>query len=425
MNKRPKKKKAITQIKPIRFSKLDSIISSPNTCLFINTILSERWKIIDKIGQGSFGLIYVVEDLLCKDKKMTYALKVENLHSLHLTYSLLQREAKILAKLESETGFPKSIKYFPEYSNNCLVMTLLGENLNTLVKKCQGNFSLKTTLMLGYFLLIRIESLHNKGLLHRDIKPENIVIGRDIDFTKIFLIDFGLSKPFLDETGSHITMVEKKGLVGTARYASINAHNGNELSRRDDLESLIYVLVYLANGTLPWQNIPGDTRDLKYVNILKVKEKTTEEDLCEGLPLEFSISLKYIKSLHFEETPNYKFLKGLFVTMMESKKIALDLAWDWYDLYSKNKEVVVQSDNAIDLEKNTALETGIKEKVGLSLTNIENNMEKENMRVPFSFVSMGTSKMPHFTKCDLEEIDFEEREINRFFKKENIKPKFF
>ena len=426
MNKRLKKKKTLTQIKPLRLLKSDSIISSPSVCLFINTILSERWKIVDKIGQGSFGLIYVVQDLLCKEKHQNYALKVENLHSLNLSYSLLQKEAKILAKLESETGFPKCIKYFPEYSNNCLVMSLLGENLNSLMKKCGGNFSLKTSLMLGYILLTRIESLHNKGLLHRDIKPENIVIGKDAEYNKIFLIDFGLSKPYLDENGVHINMVEKKGLVGTARYASVNAHKGTELGRRDDIESLIYVIVYLTNGTLPWQNIPGDTRDLKYVNILKVKEDTNTEELCQGLPLEFSILLKYVKSLQFEEAPNYKFMKSLFVTMVENKKFLMDFNWDWCEFYSKNKERIMMSENAIiDMEKNTAIETAIKEKVGLSLTNIENNAEKENLRVPFSIVSLGTSKMAHFTRCDLEDVECEEREIDRFFKKENIKPKFF
>lgn len=420
MNKRTKKKKntgkTATKLIP---TKADPIISSPSSCLFINAVLSERWKIIEKIGEGSFGLIFIVEDLLYKEKPI-YAMKVENLHSLNLSYSLLQKEAKILAKLESEAGFPRLIKFFPEYSNNYLIMTLLGQNLNILMKKCNGCFTLNTVLKLGYFFLVRLESLHSKGLLHRDIKPENIVVGANSDYNKVFFIDFGLSKPYLDENGVHIPMVEKKGLVGTARYASINAHKGLELSRRDDIESMIYVLVYLANGVLPWQNIPGDTKDCKYLGILKQKSKTTEESLCQGLPVEFSICLKYVKSLQFEETPNYKFLKGLFTTMMEAKKIELDDEWDWRELYEGNKAVSrnkVTSEQALgDPEKITTLETAIKEKMGCSLTNIENNV--------YLRVSLGTSKLPQFTRCDLDDTDLEEREINRFFMKENIKPKF-
>lgn len=425
MNKRNKKKNTINCIR--KYSKADPIISSPNTCLFINTILSERWKIIDKIGQGSFGLIYVVEDILTKNKPK-YAIKVENLHSLNLTYSLVQKEAKILTKMESEDGFPRNIKYFQEYSNNCLVMTLLGDNLNLLMKKC-GSFSVKTIIMLGYHILIRLESLHLKGLLHRDIKPENIVTGHNSDYNKIFLIDFGLSKPYLDENGIHIPLLEKKGLIGTARYASINAHNGMELSRRDDLESWIYVLVYLANGKLPWQNIAGESKDLKYSNILKIKESIIEETLCEGLPLELTICLKYIKSLQFEETPNYKFLKRLLTDMLEGKTLPSEIRWDWMDLLEKTKEnstIRIYSEKVLLLDAEKAYNFD-KEKLLSSLTNIGENGDKENenLRIPmFSFVSLGTSKMAHFTRCDLEENDFEEREINPFFKKENMKPKF-
>lgn len=425
MNKRTKKKKGQTTIKqtpklfPVR---QEQIISLPHLCLSNNTILSERWKIIEKIGEGSFGLIFIVEDLLYKERPK-YAMKVENLQSLNLSYSLLQKEARILTKLESEEGFPRMIKYFPEYSNNYLIMSLLGNNLNVLMKKCQGSLTLKTILMVGYSLLDRLESLHSKGLLHRDIKPENIVIGRNEDFNKIFLLDFGLSKSYLDEKGDHISMVEKKGLVGTARYASINAHKGLELSRRDDLESLIYVLVYLSQGILPWQNIAGDTKDFKYLNILKVKENLSEDSVCKGLPVEFSIILKYVKSLTFEEAPNYKFLKGLFMTIMESKKFVLDNRYEWCIFYEKEKEniqsKVVSEQILPDVEKNTTHETGFKDKM-CSLTNIENNLY---LRLPYSLVSLGTSKIAQCTRCDLDEMDLEEREINTFFK-ENLKPKF-
>ena len=416
MQKRSKKKKPLTQIKPPPKSTTSSSITP---CIFINTVLNERWKIIDKLGQGSFGVIYMVEDLLYKDTKPKYAIKIENLSVLHLNYSLLQKESRILIKLESEPGFPKLIKIFPEYCNNCLVMSLLGDNLSLLMKKCQGNFSLRTVLMLGVTMLTRLESLHSKGLLHRDIKPENACIGIGNEYNLIYLIDFGLSKPFLENNGTHIPLIEKKGLVGTARYASINAHMGYELSRRDDLESLMYMLVYLARGTLPWQNLISDSKDAKYGNIFKMKQNIKEEVLCEGLPLEFNISLKYIKTLQFEENPNYKFLKGLFTKMLEEKDVEFEPKYyDWTYLYDKNTRPPIYSEQTIE-----NIETAIcqEKKVVVSLTNL--NLEA-NLKVFPSIFSLGTSKMAHFSKCDLEEGDLEEREINRFWKNEVFKPKF-
>lgn len=91
----------------------------------------------------------------------------------------------------------------------------------------------------------RIETFHNVRLLHRDIKPDNFVIGTGNQSSIIHLIDFGLSKYYMNSKGEHLKHTRKKGLIGTARYASINAHNEMEQSRRDDLESICYVLIYL------------------------------------------------------------------------------------------------------------------------------------------------------------------------------------
>lgn len=116
----------------------------------------------------------------------------------------------------------------------------------------------------------RIETFHCKNLIHRDIKPENFVIGYN-DFSTLHLIDFGLSKYYKDTHGKHIPWVEKKGIIGTARYASVNAHLGNEQSRRDDLEGIGYVLVYFAKGKLPWMNIQTDAKQDKYNKIMDYK----------------------------------------------------------------------------------------------------------------------------------------------------------
>ena len=127
--------------------------------------------------------------------------------------------------------------------------------------------------------------MHKKGFLHRDIKPENFLIGQKKKNFIIYLIDFGLAKRYKNiKTGEHIPFLEGKQLTGTARYASIYTHLGKEQSRRDDLESLGYILIYLLNGVLPWNGVKGNTKNEKYKNIFEIKKETVPKDLCKDLP---------------------------------------------------------------------------------------------------------------------------------------------
>mmetsp|Transcript_27303 Transcript_27303/g.20438 ORF Transcript_27303/g.20438 Transcript_27303/m.20438 type:complete len:135 (+) Transcript_27303:419-823(+) len=134
-----------------------------------------------------------------------------------------------------------------------MVIDLLGPSLEDLFKFCGGRFSLKTVLMIAHQILGTIARLHAKNFVHRDIKPENFLMGLGRKSHIVHLIDFGLAKRYRDgKTHQHIPYKENKNLTGTARYASVNAHLGIEQSRRDDLESIGYILVYFANGSLPW-----------------------------------------------------------------------------------------------------------------------------------------------------------------------------
>lgn len=192
--------------------------------------------------------------------------------------------------------------------------------------------------MLADQMISRLEYIHSKEILHRDLKPENFLIGLEKNANTIYLIDFGLSKKFI-EKGIHIPFKEKVGLVGTARYTSINSHLGNEQSRRDDLESLGYILIYFLKGSLPWMNLNGQTKEEKHKLIVNMKMATSIEKLCEGLPKEFEDYMKYCrKELKFEDEPNYTHLKKMFRTLLINSKLEMNYVFDWQNTnLGKNK----------------------------------------------------------------------------------------
>lgn len=270
-----------------------------------------KFRVGRKIGSGSFGQIYIGSNIQTSEE---IAIKLEKTSSRH---PQLIYESRIYRILFGGSGIPTVHWVGVEGQYNVMVMDLLGPSLEDLFKFCGQRFSVKTTLMIAEQIITRLEFMHEKGLLHRDVKPDNFLIGLRHNESQIYAIDFGLAKQYRDpKTGEHITYKEGKSLTGTARYASIFTHSGIEQSRRDDLEGLGYVLMYFLRGSLPWQGLQGNNRKEKYRNIMDRKVGTPVEELCQGYPVEFANFITYVRSLRFEEKPDYTYVKIMFKDLL-------------------------------------------------------------------------------------------------------------
>ena len=230
-----------------------------------------------------------------------------------------------------------SVYYFGTQDNyNVMVMDLLGPSLEDLFNKCSRRFSLKTVLQIADQLLERVDTLHSRHLIHRDIKPANFVIGLGEQGANVYCVDFGLSKRYRHPKNlQHIPHRDGRSLTGTPRYASINNHLGIEQSRRDDLESIGYVLIYFLKGTLPWQGLKAKNAQKKYRLILEKKQQVSIAQLCQGCPSQFAEFLAYTRSLKFDAKPDFPYLRKLFRDLYHSQGCAsIGKLWDWDDVDS-------------------------------------------------------------------------------------------
>ncbi|WVZ76876.1 hypothetical protein U9M48_024798 [Paspalum notatum var. saurae] len=299
----------------------------------MDRIVGSKYKLGRKIGSGSFGEIYLATHV---DTYEIVAVKIESSKTNH---PQLLYEAKLYNALQGGTGIA-NIKWCGiDGDENILVIDLLGPSLEDLFVYCGRRFSLKTVLMLADQMITRIEFMHSKGYLHRDIKPDNFLMGLGRKANQVYVIDFGLAKRYRDSTTNrHIPYRENKNLTGTARYASRNTHLGVEQSRRDDLESIGYVLLYFLRGSLPWQGLKAATKKQKYDKISEKKLSTPIEALCKSHPVEFSSYFHYCNSLTFDQRPDYSFLRRLFRELFDREGYQFDYVYDWTLLKCKQSQ---------------------------------------------------------------------------------------
>lgn len=172
--------------------------------------------------------------------------------------------------------------------------------------------------------------MHRKTFIHRDIKPGNFLIGRGKNEKLVYIIDFGLSNRYINPANdAHINYKTGKKLIGTPSYASVNTLSGLEQSRRDDLESLGYLILYLLKGHLPWQGIEAATKEEKHEKVLDLKTSIPIPVLCEGVPKEIADYMNYCRDLKFTEAPCYQKLVKSFRDLMINEGIYYDYKYDW------------------------------------------------------------------------------------------------
>jgi serine/threonine protein kinase len=267
-------------------------------------LINKKYRILEKIGEGSFGLIYKGENIRTRE---LVAIKVEPIEK---DMKLLKNESVIYQYLNNVEGVP-FVKWFgKDEKNYYMVINLLGDSLQSV--KNNSTFSLTSVLQIGIQIIILLKTIHDKGLVHRDIKPDNFLLGLNNERKRIYIIDFGLCKSYMNND-EHNPIKKINNLIGSLTYASINTHNCIELSRRDDMESLGYMLVFFYLGTLPWQELTSENIDI----IQKLKQDITSNDKIPQILVNY---IKYVRSLEYEEKPNYFLIIDNFKRELEILK---------------------------------------------------------------------------------------------------------
>ena len=294
----------------------------------IGTTVANKYNILKILGKGSFGVCYEGLDIT---NNMRVALKIESDQTFKEHKHLVNSELEAHQILNESEGIPKLLAQGISNHKHIIVMELLGEDLSNLFHKFSKKFSLKTILMLGEQMINRTRSIHHKCLIHRDLKPENFLIGlKGENRKKLFLTDFGLVKRYFDEqNGRHLPSLEKTAFSGTVRYCSVNAHNGQSMSRRDDLESIAYILIYFVWGSLPWDGWETTKSDQFYNEVKEKKESILDNKFCEQIPEVIKGFLKYCRLLEYQEIPDYNHWLQMFLKQQFEYKFVWDYKYDW------------------------------------------------------------------------------------------------
>ena len=344
-----------------------------------NKIILKKYRIIKRIGKGSFGSVFLGKNIQQND---FVAIKLE---SKNQTDTILERETYILYSLKG-FGIPEVITYGQNIKYNILIQELLGKSIDKIFFEKNRKFSMKDCCMIGIQILDRLEYIHSKYIIHRDIKADNFLIGLK-NKGIIYIIDFGLAKQYKSrKTGKHVKFVINKKWSGTSRFASANTLRGVEPSRRDDLESFCYLLLYLMKGSLPWDHINEESEINEILIIYKMKQYMTPEMLFRDLPLQMAKFYKYCKSLEFEQKPNYKYLRSLLISILKNIGEQNDLHFCWIINTTLNK-------CKSGFINNKSKEKDNKKEIIKTMNNSKSNQNKINNRKNIINLEYSTGKI--------------------------------
>ena len=316
----------------------------------INELFFNKYKLIKKIGKGSYGIIYLCKDIASNE---FFAAKLQNKN---IYSNSLQNEYQIMKDINIDK-IPNAKFYGENNLYNILIMQLLGKSLEDIFEKIlhKQKMPIHSVCNIAIQIIDILEQIHNKNYIHRDIKPSNFLFGNNsFNNNIIYLIDFGLAKKYRESNNAeHYEIKEENKLIGTARFASINAMEGLSQSRRDDLESLGYMLIYFLKGKLPWHNFLIKNKEERYNKIKQTKKEIAINELCSNCPKEIGQYITYVKNLKFDEEPNYNYLKNLFYEILNKTGNKFDYLYDW-DNTKTIIDVNLESD-FIDEENNLNL----------------------------------------------------------------------
>ena len=334
----------------------------------------KKYKPIRKIGIGTFGDIYSVIDL---NYKKSFAMKTENIEA---EPKSLESEAYYLYNLQGGLGIPKIITYGYAKKYNILIETLLNESLFNIFIKNNKYCSLIDISLIGIQMLERLEWIHSKNILYRDVKPENCLIGLK-DPNLIYIVDFGLCKRYRSsKTGKHIPLRQTGKFNGTMEYASSYVLKGNESSRRDDLISLGYMLIFLYKKNLPWKLPLKEINRTKYLELINKKETNDNGMLFKDIPQEIVEYIKYTTNLKFEQAPDYSFLSSLFKIIIFKMNLNYNkLSFSWINKPNKeaqnltNLKLLITNNKELKVKKINEIVRNTQK----AITNNDKNFEKQ------------------------------------------------
>ncbi|KAL4355678.1 hypothetical protein AHAS_Ahas09G0010700 [Arachis hypogaea] len=273
---------------------------------------SPLYKLERKLGKGGFGQVYVGRRLTGGNLNertgpgaVEVALKFEHRSSKGCNYGP-PYEWQVYNTLGGSHGVPQVHYKGRQGDYYVMVMDMLGPSLWDVWNNNSHSMSTEMVACIAIEAISILEKMHSRGYVHGDVKPENFLLGPPgtPNEKKLFLVDLGLATKWRDSTtGLHVEYDQRPDVFrGTVRYASANAHLGRTGSRRDDLESLAYTLIFLLRGRLPWQGFQGENKGFL---VCKKKMGTPPDSLCCFCPQPFKLFVEHVVNLKFDEEPNY------------------------------------------------------------------------------------------------------------------------